>query len=135
MFLQPPNFAICVLRAHTGGTLQPRLIIKSSRDFNYYIYNRAFLYIIPMSLYKIFFGMRQAIRNQADQSNTTHSGTRTTRSGISCVPTSVGTVPAVLSYQANNTREQWKRAFCSASLVVELLEAWFLGSPRPVCSI
>jgi len=26
-------------------------------------------------------------------------------------------VPAVLAYQANNIRGQWKRAFCSATLV------------------
>ena len=26
-------------------------------------------------------------------------------------------VPAIITYQANNIRGQWKRAFCSASLV------------------
>jgi hypothetical protein len=27
------------------------------------------------------------------------------------------TIPAALTYQANNIRGQWKRAFCSASMI------------------
>ena len=50
-------------------------------------------------------------------------------SGISCVPVSVGTVPAVLSYQENNNRGQLKRAFCSASLVGSLVFRFALFAP------